>query len=155
MERLEEINAPVIREVRGRGLLIGVELKTKVGPYLKALQAEGVLALPAGLQVLRFLPPAVITKEQIDVVLRRPPKCWLSKRLYKAQLTALKGRHSSHQPSILRIHIKVQWANKREVHVDARQIGMVGRPFFGGSLPPLRRRQRHQSHHFARHITTS
>ena len=74
MERLEEINAPVIREVRGKGLLIGVELKTKVGPYLKALQAEGVLALPAGLQVLRFLPPAVISKEQIDVVLEKTAK---------------------------------------------------------------------------------
>ena len=35
---------------------------------LKALQAEGVLALPAGLNVLRFLPPAIITREQIDRV---------------------------------------------------------------------------------------
>lgn len=67
-ERLEEINAPVIREVRGVGLLIGVELKTKVAPYLRALQAEGVLALPAGLNVLRFLPPAVISYAQIDTV---------------------------------------------------------------------------------------
>ena len=74
MERLEEINAPVIREVRGKGLLIGVELKTKVGPFIKALQAEGVLALPAGLQVLRFLPPAVISKEQIDTVLEKTAK---------------------------------------------------------------------------------
>lgn len=65
-ERLEEINSPMIKEVRGRGLLIGVELKTKVAPTLKALQAEGILALPAGLNVLRFLPPAVITREQID-----------------------------------------------------------------------------------------
>ena len=74
VERLEELNAPVIREVRGKGLLIGVELKTKVGPSLRALQAEGVLALPAGLNVLRFLPPAVITKEQIDTVLEKTAK---------------------------------------------------------------------------------
>lgn len=67
-ERLEEINAPVIREVRGRGLLIGVELRSRVAPYLKALQSRGVLALPAGLNVLRFLPPAVITTAQIDSV---------------------------------------------------------------------------------------
>lgn len=67
-ERLEEINAPVVREVRGAGLLIGVELKVKVAPYLQALQAEGVLALNAGLSVLRFLPPAVISFEQIDRV---------------------------------------------------------------------------------------
>ena len=73
-ERLEEINAPVIREVRSRGLLIGVELKTKVAPYLRALQAEGVLALPAGLNVLRFLPPAVITREQIDTVVEKTAK---------------------------------------------------------------------------------
>ncbi len=74
MERLEEINAPVIREVRGLGLLIGVELKTKVAPYLRALQAEGVIALPAGLNVLRFLPPAVITREQIDAVIEKTAK---------------------------------------------------------------------------------
>jgi acetylornithine/LysW-gamma-L-lysine aminotransferase len=74
IERLEEINAPVIREVRGRGLLIGVELKTKVAPYLRALQAEGVLALPAGLNVLRFLPPAVITRDQIDAVVEKTAK---------------------------------------------------------------------------------
>ena len=73
-ERLEELNAPVIREVRGRGLLIGVELKTKVAPYLRALQAEGVLALPAGLNVLRFLPPAVITREQINAVVEKTAK---------------------------------------------------------------------------------
>ena len=73
-ERLEELNAPVIREVRGRGLLIGVELKTKVAPYLRALQAVGVLALPAGLNVLRFLPPAVITREQIDTVVDKTAK---------------------------------------------------------------------------------
>ncbi len=73
-ERLEEINAPVIREVRGLGLLIGVELRTKVAPYLRALQAEGVLALPAGLNVLRFLPPAVIAREQIDFVVEKVAK---------------------------------------------------------------------------------
>jgi acetylornithine/LysW-gamma-L-lysine aminotransferase len=74
IERLEEINAPVIREVRGRGLLIGVELKTKVAPYLRALQTEGVLALPAGMNVLRFLPPAVITHQQIDFVVEKTAK---------------------------------------------------------------------------------
>ncbi len=73
-ERLEEIHAPVIREVRGLGLLIGVELRTKVTPFLRALQAEGVLALPAGLNVLRFLPPAVISLEQIDFVVEKVAK---------------------------------------------------------------------------------
>ena len=48
--------------------MIGVELRTRVAPFLRALQAEGVLALPAGLNVLRFLPPAIITRAEIDRV---------------------------------------------------------------------------------------
>jgi acetylornithine/LysW-gamma-L-lysine aminotransferase len=55
-------NAPAsaVREVRGRGLMIGVDLRGKVAPVLRALQAHGVLALPAGATVLRLLPPLVI-----------------------------------------------------------------------------------------------
>ncbi|MEI6044599.1 MAG: aspartate aminotransferase family protein [Chloroflexota bacterium] len=56
----------VVREVRGRGLIIGLELKQKVVPYLKALMEQGVLALPAGPNVLRLLPPLVIERTQID-----------------------------------------------------------------------------------------
>jgi LysW-gamma-L-lysine/LysW-L-ornithine aminotransferase len=77
-ERLEEINSPVIREVRGLGLMLGMELKTKSAPYLRALQAEGILAIPAGMNVLRFLPPAVITKEQIDTVIEKVTKVLVS-----------------------------------------------------------------------------
>jgi acetylornithine/LysW-gamma-L-lysine aminotransferase len=73
-ERLEEINSPIIREVRGLGLLLGAELKMKTAPYIRALQSEGVLAIPAGLNVLRFLPPAVITYEQIDTVIEKVAK---------------------------------------------------------------------------------
>lgn len=53
------------RDVRGRGLLIGVELRGKVTPVLKALQARGVLALPAGATVLRLLPPLVIQDDDL------------------------------------------------------------------------------------------
>ena len=73
-ERLEEINSPVIREVRGLGLILGAELKTKTTAYIRALQGEGVLAIPAGINVLRFLPPAVITYEQIDTVIEKVAK---------------------------------------------------------------------------------
>ncbi len=66
--RLQRIESPLIREVRGMGLLIGVELKQKVTPYLHALMDRGVLALPAGLNVLRLLPPLVIEKTDLDVV---------------------------------------------------------------------------------------
>lgn len=68
MGRLQRIESPLIREVRGMGLLIGIELKQKVTPYLHALMGRGVLALPAGVNVLRLLPPLVIEKADLDVV---------------------------------------------------------------------------------------
>lgn len=63
---LAEREKTVVREVRGRGLIIGLELKQKVVPYLRALMERGVLALPAGPNVLRLLPPLVIERDQID-----------------------------------------------------------------------------------------
>lgn len=54
-----------VREVRGRGFMIGIELRGKVAPILKALQMRGVLALPAGQTVLRLLPPLVISDEDL------------------------------------------------------------------------------------------
>ena len=68
MEKLKQIQLPNIREVRGLGLMIGIELKVKVAPYLKALQERKIIALNAGMTVIRLLPPLVITYEQIDVV---------------------------------------------------------------------------------------
>ena len=65
IDRLRQIESPLIREVRGLGLMIGIELKQKVTPYLQALMARGVLALPAGLTVVRFLPPLVISREDL------------------------------------------------------------------------------------------
>ena len=56
------------RQLRGRGLMIGLELRGRVTPVLKALQAQGVLALPAGLNTLRLLPPLTITREQLGDV---------------------------------------------------------------------------------------
>jgi LysW-gamma-L-lysine/LysW-L-ornithine aminotransferase len=64
-ERLCAIRSPLVREVRGIGLMNGIELKQKVAPYLSELMSLGVLALPAGLTVIRFLPPLVISSEQI------------------------------------------------------------------------------------------
>lgn len=68
MERLRGISSPRIREVRGLGLMIGVELKEKAGPIAQAMLHEGVLVLLAGSTVLRFLPPLVITRDEIDAV---------------------------------------------------------------------------------------
>jgi len=67
-KRLAELAAPQIRAIRGLGLIIGVELKTKVPPVLRGLAKRGVLALSAGNTVLRFLPPLMISREEIDQV---------------------------------------------------------------------------------------
>ena len=67
-DRLREIESPLIREVRGCGLMIGIELKQKVAPYLKALQERKIIALNAGMTVIRLLPPLVINYHQIDQV---------------------------------------------------------------------------------------
>ncbi len=67
-QKLSEIPSPLIREVRGMGLLVGIQLKQKVAPFIKKLTEEGILALPAGMTVLRFLPPLVISEEQVDQV---------------------------------------------------------------------------------------
>lgn len=82
MERLKQIQSPLIREVRGKGLMVGIELKQKVTPYLQALMLEHhVLALPAGMTVLRFLPPLLIEQAQlaraaeaVEAVLTQPIK---------------------------------------------------------------------------------
>ena len=66
---LRAIRSDRVREVRGLGLLVGVELKENAGPTIKALQDEGVLALGAGPTVVRYLPPLVITADQIDRVI--------------------------------------------------------------------------------------
>jgi acetylornithine/LysW-gamma-L-lysine aminotransferase len=61
----EHLPEKAVREVRGRGLMIGIELRGKVAPVLKGLQEKGVLALPAGITVLRLLPPLVIEEDDL------------------------------------------------------------------------------------------
>lgn len=68
MGKLRRIDSPLIRDVRGMGLMIGIELKQKVAPYLKAMQDHNIIVLNAGMTVLRLLPPLVITYEQMDRV---------------------------------------------------------------------------------------
>ena len=62
--RLRALDTPVVREVRGLGLMIGIELKEKATPYLQALQDRGVLAIGGGSSVIRLLPPLVIPAEK-------------------------------------------------------------------------------------------
>jgi ornithine--oxo-acid transaminase len=69
MSKLREIDAPVVKEVRGRGLLIGVELYPEAGGarrYCEMLQEAGILAKETHDNVIRFAPPLVIEKETLD-----------------------------------------------------------------------------------------
>lgn len=66
VERILALNSPKIRAVRGRGLMMGVELKERVTPTLRALQDRGILVLPAGALVFRLLPPLIWEREQAD-----------------------------------------------------------------------------------------
>lgn len=68
LEKLKKYEFPNVREIRQVGLMIGIELKEKVTPYLIQLMELGVLALPAGQLVLRLLPPLTISFEELDEV---------------------------------------------------------------------------------------
>ena len=67
-EQLRSIESSKIREIRGLGLMIGVELKKKAGPYVQKLMKKGIIVLLAGATVIRLLPPLVITRDEIDTV---------------------------------------------------------------------------------------
>ena len=75
MERLRTIKGPHIKEVRGKGLLIGLELDTKARPYCEELMGMGLLCKETHDHVIRFAPPLVITRKEID---------WAFKRIKKA-----------------------------------------------------------------------
>jgi ornithine--oxo-acid transaminase len=77
MERLKTISSPNIQEIRGRGLLIGVELKKEAGGarrFCEALQKENLLCKETHENVIRFAPPLVITKKEIDWAFERIKK---------------------------------------------------------------------------------
>jgi acetylornithine/LysW-gamma-L-lysine aminotransferase len=68
MRELRGLESPLVREVRGMGLMVGVDLRLRVTPILRALMARGVLALPAGSTVLRLLPPLTIGQDELTTV---------------------------------------------------------------------------------------
>jgi ornithine--oxo-acid transaminase len=71
MEKLRSIKSKHIKEVRGRGLWIGFVLDTKARPYCEQLMKEGILCKETHENVIRFAPPLVITKEEIDWAFER------------------------------------------------------------------------------------
>jgi len=64
--RLREIKSPNLKEVRGLGLWIGVEMTGPARPYCEKLKEEGILCKETHEHVIRFAPPLVITKDEID-----------------------------------------------------------------------------------------
>lgn len=71
MEKLREINNPIIKEVRGRGLFIGVELTEDARPYCEKLKDVGLLCKETHDTVIRFAPPLIISKEDLDWAIER------------------------------------------------------------------------------------
>lgn len=69
LEQLQALPSRRIREVRGLGLMVGIELRERAQPFLAALQERGVIALPAGPTVIRLLPPLVISHDQLALVI--------------------------------------------------------------------------------------
>jgi len=65
-QRVRELGLSQVREVRGRGLMLAVELKKPATPVIRAMQERGVLVLPGGGTVIRFLPSILIEDAQLD-----------------------------------------------------------------------------------------
>ena len=78
-------NAELVRSVKGKGLMLGLELRFNPSQAIKDLQSKGLLALKAGTTVLRFLPPYMITQEDIE---------WAVARVSES-LSALKASRTS------------------------------------------------------------
>lgn len=71
LNKLKEIKSPIIKEVRGKGLLIGVELNKKARAYCEKLMEKGILVKDTKEDVIRLAPPLIIKKQEIDWALER------------------------------------------------------------------------------------
>ncbi|HEO8422476.1 ornithine--oxo-acid transaminase [Niallia sp. FSL W8-0635] len=71
LQKLAEINNPIIKDIRGRGLFIGVELTVEARPYCEKLKEVGLLCKETHETVIRFAPPLTITKEELDWAIER------------------------------------------------------------------------------------
>src|SRR5690606_14561636 len=68
MDEIRALNLRDVREIRGLGLIIGLELRGRVTPVLQSLTHQGILALPAGKHVLRLLPPLILSEADISEI---------------------------------------------------------------------------------------
>jgi acetylornithine/succinyldiaminopimelate/putrescine aminotransferase len=67
-DRLSEINSPHIKAIRGRGLLVGVEMDIEAAKVVEQGPAHGVLLVSAGPNVLRLVPPLIVEAKHIDAL---------------------------------------------------------------------------------------
>ncbi len=66
IKRLEGLNKDYVKEIRGKGLMVGMELSIKCEDIVSRAREQGVLLNCTSESVLRFVPPLTITKEQLD-----------------------------------------------------------------------------------------
>jgi acetylornithine/succinyldiaminopimelate/putrescine aminotransferase len=66
MERLQELNSPHICEIRGRGLMVGVEMDIPVAPIIQGGYERGLIMINAGERVLRLVPPLIIERADLE-----------------------------------------------------------------------------------------
>ena len=74
ISKLQEIKNPVIDEIRGKGLMVGIELKEKARPYCEKLMSMGILAKETHDNVIRLAPPLVISINELDWALEKIAK---------------------------------------------------------------------------------
>lgn len=71
LESLSELNSPLIKAVRGRGLMVGLELTVDVSPVIDAGYEHGLIMVNAGTNVIRFVPPLIVEKPQVDALVSK------------------------------------------------------------------------------------
>lgn len=71
MAQLSELPGTMVREVRGRGLMIGIECHQAVAPLIQALQQTGLLVVSAGPNVIRLLPSLFVTESELDLAIEK------------------------------------------------------------------------------------
>lgn len=71
LQRLKRIKSPLIKDIRGKGLFIGIELNTSARPFCEELMVEGLLCKETHERVIRLAPPLIIAKEELDWALER------------------------------------------------------------------------------------
>ena len=71
LERLSEINSPHIKDIRGRGLMAGIELDVAPAGIVQAGYEHGLLLVSSGTNVIRFVPPLIVEKKHVDELIEK------------------------------------------------------------------------------------